>query len=69
MQFADEMIAALRRCRQIVEVFEVGEEDHQALGRYIGCRFKAVLGMQTYVFSIKMQNETTNLHDLIIGPK
>lgn len=69
MYFSDELITALRRCRQMVEVFEVGEENHQALGRYIGCRFKAVVGMQSYVFSIKMQDEKTNLHDLIIGPK
>ncbi len=69
MQFADEMTAALRRYRQVVEVFDIGEEDHQALGRYIGRRFKAVIGMQSYAFSIKMQDEKTNLHDLIIGPK
>lgn len=68
-QFADELVKALRNCRQAVEVFDAQKEGHQALGRYIGRRFKAIIGMQTYVFSIMMEDGKTNLHDLIIGPK
>lgn len=68
-QFADGLIDALRRRRQRVEVFEIGKEEDQSIGKYIGRRFKAVIGMQSYVFSIMMEDQKTNLHDLIIGPK
>lgn len=68
-QFADELTAALRSCGQPVEVFDVEKEGNQALTRYIGCHFKAIIGIQTYVFSIKMQDNKTCLHDLICGPK
>lgn len=68
-QFADELTAALRSCGQPVEVFDVEKEGNQALTRYIGCHFKAIIGIQTYVFSIMMQDNKTNLHDLITGPK
>ncbi|NBH13895.1 glycosyltransferase family 1 protein [Lachnospiraceae bacterium] len=68
-QFADELVKALQKSRQIVEVFDLEKEGHQALDRYIGRRFKAVIGMQTYAFSIMMGDGRTNLHDLITGPK
>ncbi len=68
-QFADELAAALRICGQPVEVFDVQKAGNQALTKYINCRFKAIIGIQTYVFSILMQDNKTNLHDLIIGPK
>ena len=68
-QFADELAAALRSCGQPVEIFDVAKEGNQALTKYIGYHFKAVIGIQTYVFSIMMQDKKTNLHDLIIGPK
>ena len=67
--FADELAKALISCRQSVEVFDVKKEGNQALTKYIGQHFKAIIGIQTYVFSIMMQDKTTNLHDLIIGPK
>lgn len=68
-QFADELTEALRSCRQPVEVFDVEKEGNQSLTRYIGSRFKAIVGIQTHTFSIMMQDNKTNLHDLIIGPK
>lgn len=68
-QFADELAAALRRCRQAVEVFDLEKEGNPALTKYIGSRFKAIIGIQTYAFSILMQDNKTNLHDLIHGPK
>lgn len=67
--FADEFANALRSCRQRTEVFDAGQEGGQALTQFIGCRFKAIIGIQTYAFSIMMQDKKTNLHDLIIGPK
>ncbi len=67
--FADELANALLRCRQLVEIFDVEKEGNQALPRLIGRRFKAMIGIQTHVFSILMQDKQTCLHDLIIGPK
>ncbi len=67
--FADALAAALRSHRQIVEIFQVEEGEEKALAKFIGCRYKAVIGIQTYVFSIKMEDGKTNLHDLIVGPK
>ena len=67
--FADELTKALISSKQRVEVFDVSKEDIAPLTRYTGMRFKAIIGIQTYLFSIKMKDKTTNLHDLIIGPK
>lgn len=66
---ADQLAGALRSCGQRVIVFDVEKEGNQALTQWIHCRFKAIIGIQTYVFSIMMQDKKTNLHDLIIGPK
>lgn len=66
---ADRLADALRSCGQRVIVFDVKEKGNPALTQWIHCRFKAIIGVQTYVFSIMMQDKKTNLHDLIIGPK
>lgn len=66
---ADQLADALRSCGQQVIVFDVEKEGNQALTQWIDCRFKAIIGVQTYVFSIMMQDKETNLHDLITGPK
>lgn len=67
--FADELTKALVSCKQRIEVFDVSKEGITPLTRYNGMRFKAIIGIQTYLFSIKMKDKTTILHDLIIGPK
>ncbi len=67
--FADELTKGLVKCRQRIEIFDVSKEDIAPLTKYTGMRFKAVIGIQTYLFSIKMKDKTTNLHNLIIGPK
>lgn len=67
--FADELAKAIATCKQRIEIFDVAKEGLSALIRYKGQRFKAIVGIQTYLFSVKMQNKTTNLHNLIIGPK
>lgn len=67
--FADELAKALLNCCQQVEIFDVEKEGNQALTHLIGRRFKAIIGIQTYVFSILMQDKKTCLHDLVIGPK
>lgn len=67
--FADELAKALLDYRQKVEIFDVEKEGNQALTRLIGRRFKAIIGIQTHVFSILMQDKKTCLHDLVTGPK
>ena len=67
--FADELAKSLIKCKQHIEVYDVSKEEVAGLVRYSGKRFKAVIGIQTYLFSIKMKDKTTNLHDLVIGPK
>lgn len=67
--FAQQLAASLLLCRQRVEIFDVQLEGNQALTRLIGRRYKAVIGIQSYVFSVMMRDNITNLHDLIEGPK
>lgn len=67
--FADQLAGALTSCRQRVEIFDVQKEGVQGLTKYIDQHFKAIIGVQTYLFSIMMQDKSTNLHDLIAGPK
>lgn len=67
--FADELTKGLLSLKQRIEVYDVSKEDITGLTRYAGMRFKAIIGIQTYLFSIKMKDKTTNLHDLIKGPK
>lgn len=67
--FAEELAHSLLLLGQRVEVFDVQEEGTQALTRFIGMRFKAVIGIQSYVFMVMMLDEVTLIHDLITGPK
>lgn len=67
--FADELVKAFIDCGQQIEVFDIQKEGADALTKYIGRHFKAIIGIQTYLFSIMMQDKTTNLHDLVIAPK
>ena len=67
--FSLELKKAFLCLRQQTEVFDAVKEGHQALTKYIGQHFKAIIGIQTYLFSIKLQDGTTNLHDLISGAK
>ena len=67
--FIENLGNALIACHQRVEYFDATIEGKQALTQYIGQHFKAIIGVQTYFFAIMMQDKTTNLHDLIHGPK
>ena len=67
--FADELTKGLIAYKQRIEVYDVSKDDIAGLTQYAGKRFKAIIGIQTYLFSIKMKDKTTNLHDLITGPK
>ncbi len=67
--FARELAEALLCLRQRVVIFDVEKEGYGSLTRFIGKRFKAVIGIQAYAFSNMIPNHPTNLHDLIHGPK
>lgn len=67
--FAEQLASAFQSLHQRVEIFDVQKEGNAALTRYINTRFKAVIGIQSYLFSIMMQDQVHKLHDLIIGPK
>lgn len=67
--FAQELANAFQSCHQRIEIFDAETEGNQALTKYIGLRFKAIIGIQSYLFSIMMQDNVTKLHDLIYGPK
>lgn len=66
-KLVDKMIEALRACRQITEVVDMRENGMTF--NHIGRRFKAILAMQTKIFSVMWPDKETNLHDLIVGPK
>ncbi len=67
--FALQLAESFRHLGQKVELFDLSLRGNQALTELIGKRFKAVIGIQSYVFHIMMQDGVTNLHDLIHGPK
>lgn len=67
--FAEQFGAALELQGQRVEFFDVEEEGVQGLRRYIGKHYRAIIGMQTYLFNIKMKDGKTYLHDKIYAPK
>lgn len=59
---------ALQKQGYQVEYFDLSKETHAAISRYIGQSFQAVIGMQTYLFSIRLKDGRF-LHDSIDGPK
>lgn len=66
--FAEQIGAALEREGQEVEYFDTEQEGISELSRFVGKHFRAIIGMQSYLFGIKMEDGTF-LHDLIKGPK
>lgn len=67
--FAEQFGAAFRRAGILVEYFDAAAEENRALTRFIGTRYRAVIGMQTYLYSIRMKEDGQFLHDLIRAPK
>lgn len=66
---ADELVGALRQCHQRVEIYDVDKGNEYGITKYIGRHFKAVIGIQSCLFTVKTGDKKTYLHDLIIGPK
>lgn len=66
--FALQLGRALEEKGQKVEYYDVSQNDIRDIAKYEGRTFKAVIGMQTYMFSVK-RNDGTLFHDKVIGPK
>lgn len=67
--FAEQFGTALEQAGEKVVYFDVGKEDISAITRFTGQRFKAIIGVQTYLFGIKMKDGKHYLHEYIYGPK
>lgn len=67
--FAEQFGAALEHAGKKVIYFDCSKEDLNTLTHYMYQHFQAVVGMQSYLFSIKMRDETHYLHEYIYGPK
>lgn len=67
-EFALRMGEALSQRGYTVEFYDLEAGGAGGLFDFVGKRYKAVIGMQTYAFSVRTA-DGTNLHDRIIGPK
>lgn len=66
---AEQLGNALERAGEKVIYFDVSEEPMGNIVRYAMQRFRAIIGVQTYLFSIEMPDEKHYLHEYIYGPK
>lgn len=60
---------ALESLGERVEYYDEQVEDVAGLAKYIGRNFKAIIGIQSYLFSVYIRQENCYLHDMINGPK
>lgn len=70
--FAKSLGHALGELGQCVEYFDMSKQQMNELAGYAGRRFKAVIGMQTYMFSVKWEEgygKSGFVHDSIDAPK
>lgn len=66
--FAEQFGAALREKYQRVEYFDQDAEGVNAITRLVGRHFKAIVGFQSCLYSVK-RTDGTYVHDDIFGPK
>lgn len=66
--FAEQLGEAFEHSGQEVEYFDLEKEGIYGLARLAGRNFQAIIGMQSPVFWVKMENGMY-LHDYIKGPK
>lgn len=64
-----QLARALQEMGERIIVYDEQKEDVAGLSRFVDCRFKAVIGVQTYLMSVFMKESNFFLHDRIIGPK
>lgn len=67
--FAEQFGLALEHAGKKVIYFDCEKEALNSLTHYMHQHFQAVIGVQSYLFSIKMQDEIHYLHEYIYGPK
>ena len=67
--FAEELGLALRKLGCLVEYFDLSKEDFTESFRFIGRSYQAVIGVQSYMFSVRLNEGQGFLHDKISGPK
>lgn len=67
--FAEQFGTALEKAGNCVEYFDVGRQPIEELLLYRNQYFKAIIGVQSYLFSVKMKDEVHYLHEYIWGPK
>ncbi len=67
--FAQSLGTALQQQGYLVEYFNLAEEPFTNASRYIGMHFQAIIGMQSYMFSARLKDKISLLHDHIAGPK
>lgn len=65
----DGLRSALKHQGVRVITYDEQKEDVAGLSRFAGCRFRAVIGVQSYLMSVYMKQSGRFLHDKIIGPK
>jgi len=67
--FAKQIGDALCRLGNVIEYYDFSKKELSESTALIGRRFQAIVGVQTYMFSVRMDNGIDFLHDYIIGPK
>ena len=67
--FAEQFGAALEHAGQHVIYYDLNDEDVAGILKFMGRHFKAVIGVQSYLFSVKMADEVHYVHEYIYGPK
>lgn len=67
--FAEQFGQALERTGKRVLYFDVSQRDVAELTEYMNQRYQAIIGVQTWLFSVKMKDGIHYLHEYLYGPK
>ena len=67
--FADELKKSIEKSGYKTEIFDVDREDWKEVVRYQNRHYKAVVGFQSFLFSVKMEDGKRYLADFIRAPK
>lgn len=67
--FAEQFGIALSAKGKQVIYYDCEKEPVQSLTKYMYQHFQAIIGVQSYLFSVKMQDEVHYLHEYVYGPK
>ena len=67
--FADELKKSIEKSGYKTEIFDVDREDWKEVVRYQNKHYKAAVGFQSFLFSVKMEDGKRYLADFIKAPK